>query len=64
LQGYWVDPPGYFDQIVWPQFALWNGHLIDDARRDPSIHVLNTDDTTALDMTTSAIYEIKRNAAF
>lgn len=59
LQGYWVDPPGYFDHIVWPQFVLWNSHLIDDNRRDPLIHVLNTDDTSALDMTSSAIHQIK-----
>lgn len=65
LQGYWVDPPGYFDQIVWPQFVLWNKHLIDDTIRDPLIHVYNTDNTTALDMTSNAIHEIKRaNAAF
>ncbi|KAI9007447.1 P-loop containing nucleoside triphosphate hydrolase protein [Phycomyces nitens] len=26
-EGYWVDPPGYFDAIVWPQFVHWNKHL-------------------------------------
>ncbi|KAI9030940.1 hypothetical protein CLU79DRAFT_694562 [Phycomyces nitens] len=22
--GTWVDPPGYFDDIVWPQYVRWN----------------------------------------
>ncbi|KAL0079207.1 P-loop containing nucleoside triphosphate hydrolase protein, partial [Phycomyces blakesleeanus] len=26
-EGYWADPPGYFDAIVWPQFVRWNKHL-------------------------------------
>lgn len=26
-EGFWVDPPGYFDQIVWPQYVLSHKHL-------------------------------------
>ncbi|KAI8145768.1 P-loop containing nucleoside triphosphate hydrolase protein [Fennellomyces sp. T-0311] len=26
-EGYWTDPPGYFDSIVWPQYIKWNKHL-------------------------------------
>ncbi|ORY92287.1 hypothetical protein BCR43DRAFT_532698 [Syncephalastrum racemosum] len=28
-EGYWVDPPGYFDQIVWPEYVRWNKHLFE-----------------------------------
>ncbi|KAG0052934.1 ribosylnicotinamide kinase [Gryganskiella cystojenkinii] len=24
LEGYWVDPPGYFDDIVWPNYLICN----------------------------------------
>ncbi|KAI7866005.1 P-loop containing nucleoside triphosphate hydrolase protein [Spinellus fusiger] len=27
IEGFWADPPGYFDMIVWPQFLKWNKHL-------------------------------------
>lgn len=26
LEGYWVDPPGYFDKIVWPEYLKMNQH--------------------------------------
>jgi nicotinamide/nicotinate riboside kinase len=26
LEGYWVDPPGYFDKIVWPEYVRLNEH--------------------------------------
>ena len=26
-EGYWTDPPGYFNSIVWPQYIKWNKHL-------------------------------------
>lgn len=60
LQGYWVDPPGYFDQVVWPQFVLWNGHIIDETRRDPSIVVLATDTNSSKNITTIAIQQLHR----
>ena len=25
--GYWTDPPGYFDDIVWPEYIKCNKHL-------------------------------------
>jgi nicotinamide/nicotinate riboside kinase len=55
LQGYWVDPPGYFDQVVWPQFIHWNQHILDDTKRDPSITVLSTDTDSSKYITTLAI---------
>ncbi|KAF9089553.1 ribosylnicotinamide kinase [Mortierella sp. AD031] len=24
LEGYWVDPPGYFDDVVWPNYLIYN----------------------------------------
>lgn len=24
LEGYWVDPPGYFEKIVWPEYLRLN----------------------------------------
>ncbi|KAI1291649.1 ribosylnicotinamide kinase [Mortierella claussenii] len=24
LEGYWVDPPGYFDDMVWSNYLAWN----------------------------------------
>ncbi|ORZ06453.1 P-loop containing nucleoside triphosphate hydrolase protein [Absidia repens] len=27
LEGYWVDPPGYFDAIVWPEFLRAHQHV-------------------------------------
>lgn len=26
LEGYWVDPPGYFDKIVWPEYLRLSNH--------------------------------------
>ncbi|CAO0797623.1 unnamed protein product [Mucor circinelloides] len=26
LEGYWVDPPGYFDKIVWPEYLNQSRH--------------------------------------
>ncbi|KAI8968849.1 P-loop containing nucleoside triphosphate hydrolase protein [Mycotypha africana] len=33
LQGYWVDPPDYFDQVVWPQFIQWQHHLLTEQEK-------------------------------
>ncbi|KAI8639024.1 P-loop containing nucleoside triphosphate hydrolase protein [Parasitella parasitica] len=55
LQGYWVDPPGYFDRIVWPQYILWNDHLLHDETRDPTIQVLDTGDAVSKDITNVAV---------
>ncbi|KAG2194189.1 P-loop containing nucleoside triphosphate hydrolase protein [Mucor mucedo] len=61
LQGYWVDPPGYFDQIVYPQYLLWNSHLLDPKTIDPSIQILNTDNTSVKEMTTVVINSLTQN---
>ena len=29
LIGYWEDPPGYFDNIVWPNYLTWNAPFVD-----------------------------------
>ncbi|KAF8936147.1 P-loop containing nucleoside triphosphate hydrolase protein [Dissophora ornata] len=28
LEGYWVDPPGYFDDIVWPNYLVCNAPFV------------------------------------
>ncbi|KAF9404037.1 ribosylnicotinamide kinase [Mortierella sp. AD011] len=28
LEGYWVDPPGYFDDIVWPNYLAYNDPFV------------------------------------
>ncbi|KAG0262784.1 Nuclear actin-protein involved in chromatin remodeling [Mortierella polycephala] len=28
LEGYWEDPPGYFDDVVWPNYLIYNGPLV------------------------------------
>lgn len=61
--GYWVDPPGYFDQIVYPQFLLWNSHLLDSDKRDPSIKVLTTDNTSSKEITSTAIHSLVQKYA-
>ncbi|KAI8082177.1 P-loop containing nucleoside triphosphate hydrolase protein [Thamnidium elegans] len=60
LQGYWVDPPGYFDQIVYPQYLLWNGHLLDPNTRDPSIRVLSTDTICPIEIITTVISSLQQ----
>lgn len=27
-EGYWKDPPNYFEQLVWPSYLKWNQHLL------------------------------------
>ncbi|OBZ90122.1 Nicotinamide riboside kinase [Choanephora cucurbitarum] len=63
LQGYWVDPPGYFDQIVWPQFLKWNRHILDSEQRGPDVLLIPTDTTSAKDMTSFAIHVLEKKYA-
>ncbi|KAG0245677.1 ribosylnicotinamide kinase [Mortierella sp. GBA43] len=28
MDGYWVDPPGYFDDIVWPNYLTYNSPFV------------------------------------
>ncbi|KAF9183442.1 ribosylnicotinamide kinase [Haplosporangium sp. Z 27] len=28
LEGYWEDPPGYFDDVVWPNYISFNGPFV------------------------------------
>lgn len=32
VAGFWVDPPGYFDKIVWPEYERSHSHLFVDAK--------------------------------
>jgi len=29
----WIDPPGYFDRVVWPNYLQWNRELIQSVER-------------------------------
>lgn len=58
LEGYWVDPPGYFDKIVWPEHQNQSKH-------DETIHdllTINTDecniDETALKVANKIIQDL------
>ncbi|KAI9303925.1 P-loop containing nucleoside triphosphate hydrolase protein [Cunninghamella echinulata] len=52
LEGYWVDPPNYFDDIVWPEFLKQHQHIQGPHHEhqhlptdyDPSITLINTDE--------------------
>lgn len=30
LEGFWQDPPGYFEQVVWPNYVKEHGYLFED----------------------------------
>lgn len=36
-EGFWVDPPGYFDKIVWPQYVSTHKHLFEDGDVDGNL---------------------------
>lgn len=38
-EGYWIDPPGYFDKIVWPEYLRLSQH--DRSLKD--IVIIDTD---------------------
>lgn len=42
LEGYWVDPPGYFEKIVWPEYLRLNEH--NATVKD--VLTINTDEST------------------
>jgi nicotinamide/nicotinate riboside kinase len=34
LEGFWTDPPGYFDDIVWPGYVKSHSYLFEDGQVD------------------------------
>lgn len=34
LEGFWKDPPGYFDDIVWPGYVKAHSYLFEDGQVD------------------------------
>ena len=30
LEGFWQDPPGYFEDVVWPNYVKEHGYLFED----------------------------------
>ena len=68
--GYWKDPPGYFDEIVWPQYVQYNQRAMAQSELPSSpvlvtppppqekIHdflALQTDSLSIQDMTVRAV---------
>ncbi|CEP19702.1 hypothetical protein [Parasitella parasitica] len=53
LEGYWVDPPGYFDNIVWPEYLKQSKH-------DETIDDLLTIDTDQFDIDETALKVAKK----
>ncbi|KAF9106077.1 ribosylnicotinamide kinase [Mortierella sp. AM989] len=48
LEGYWVDPPGYFDDIVWPNYLAYNGLFVElteamEAGKDSGVFDANSE---------------------
>lgn len=44
LDGFWKDPPGYFDQMVWPGYVRAHSYLFDDSyekNKDKKIDINN-----------------------
>lgn len=31
IEGFWEDPKGYFDDVVWPEYVRTHGHLFQDS---------------------------------
>ncbi|KAI8994972.1 P-loop containing nucleoside triphosphate hydrolase protein [Pilobolus umbonatus] len=58
IQGFWEDPPGYFDKIVWPEYLKWNASLLNPSKKD-DIMKFNTDYNTVEDITHSILKMIQ-----
>ncbi|RUP43246.1 hypothetical protein BC936DRAFT_137435 [Jimgerdemannia flammicorona] len=66
IEGYWVDPPGYFDSIVWPEYLKWNGHLFTGQDHSSSLHAgvrgvttLNSDEQDIEEMVRVSLEALK-----
>ncbi|CDH57614.1 nicotinamide riboside kinase [Lichtheimia corymbifera JMRC:FSU:9682] len=64
-EGYWADPPGYFDAIVWPEYVRWNQHLFQGTNHSEIEHeavedvlVLNTDDLSIDQVADAAVQRL------
>ena len=42
LEGFWVDPPGYFDDIVWPGYVKSHSYLFEDGHVDGPVQTTPT----------------------
>lgn len=68
VEGFWVDPPNYFDDIVWPEFVKSHQRLFVDqdvgksltetAQNSGLADIVNGDATTLMDLITWAIEKI------
>jgi nicotinamide/nicotinate riboside kinase len=60
--GYWVDPPGYFDDLVWPQYVKWNAHLFPNGDAKVIDHE-KIKDLVVMESDSSSIEQLATNAA-
>ncbi|KAL1924673.1 uncharacterized protein VTP21DRAFT_4327 [Calcarisporiella thermophila] len=37
LEGFWEDPPNYFDDLVWPEYVKWNSNLLEGTKAPDGI---------------------------
>ncbi|KAJ2964239.1 hypothetical protein NQZ79_g800 [Umbelopsis isabellina] len=64
-EGYWIDPPGYFDDLVWPQYVKWNAHLFPngdakgiDHEQIKDLVVMESDNSSIEQLATNAVKTI------
>lgn len=72
LEGWWQDPPGYFDEIVWPNYVKEHGFLFEDEdvqgqvrediARKEDIEVVPGMGERSLDETLGWVVEVVRRA--
>lgn len=70
VAGFWTDPPGYFDKIVWPEFANSHKHLFVDGDVEKTLNerskslgladIANDGSKTLLELITWAVNETSR----
>jgi nicotinamide/nicotinate riboside kinase len=68
LEGFWEDPEGYFDRVVWPNYVDEHGYLfeegdvegrVDEVRRKEGVVVLGLG-LTLEEMLERVVEELKR----
>ena len=50
---FWVDPPGYFDLVVWPNYQKYNRQILSSTEGGPSvssIHKLDSSNVSVLSL--------------
>lgn len=67
VEGFWKDPPGYFDKIVYPEFVKNFGYLFDDLETfdtSPDAHRLHIERVPEEPLPNQLSFLIQRIASF